>query len=73
MMKVDVQFYNYEEAAGTYAQYMMKDGDTYVHKNIIYLFPKALYMDNKLQAQFTSSSFLVWLGCKKINYYIMKN
>ena len=63
--KVDVQFYNYEEAAGTYAQYMMKDGDTYVHKNIIYLFPKALYMDNKLQAQFTSSSFLVWLGAKK--------
>ena len=43
----------------------MKDGDTYVHKNIIYLFPKTLYMDNKLQAQFTSSSFLVWLGAKK--------
>ena len=63
--KVEVQFYNYEEAAGTYAQYMMKDGDTYVHKNIIYLFPKTLYMDNKLQAQFTSASFLIWKGCKK--------
>ena len=63
--KVEVTFYHTEEASGTYAQYMMKDGETYVHKNIIYLFPKYLYMDNKLQAEFTSASFLVGLGAKK--------
>ena len=40
-------------------------GNMHVHKNIIYLFPKRLYMDNKLQAEFTSTAFLVWLGAKK--------
>ena len=63
--QVEVTFYNSEEASGTYAQYMMKDEATYVHNNIIYLFPKRLYMDNKLQAEFTSTAFLVWLGAKK--------
>lgn len=63
--QVEVTFYTTEEASGTYAEYMMKDGDTYVHKNIIYLFPKNLWMDNKLQAEFTSAAFLVWLGAKK--------
>ena len=63
--QVEVTFYNSEEASGTYAEYMMKDGATYVHKNIIYLFPKELWMDNKLQADFTSAAFLVWLGAKK--------
>jgi len=29
------------------------------------MFPKYLYMDNKLQAEFTSAAFLVWLGAKK--------
>lgn len=63
--QVEVRFYTSEEASGTYSEYMMKDGETYVHENIIYLFPKDLWMDDKLQADFTSSSFLVWYGAKK--------
>ena len=63
--QVEVTFYTTEEASGTYAEYMMKDGETYVHKNIIYLFPKNLWVDNKLQAEFTSAAFLVWLGAKR--------
>ena len=32
---------------------------------VMCMFPKYLYMDNKLQAEFTSAAFLVWLGAKK--------
>jgi len=32
---------------------------------VMCMFPKYLYMDNQLQAEFTSAAFLVWLGAKK--------
>jgi len=35
------------------------------HKNEVNESIWYLYMDNKLQAEFTSAAFLVWLGAKK--------
>lgn len=63
--QVKITFWNSEKASGTYAKYMMKDDTGYVHKCIVELYPEALYLDDKLQAQFTANAYLIWYGAKK--------
>ena len=63
--QVKISFRSTETASASLAQYMMKDDTGYVHKCMVELYPESLYMDDKLQAQFTANAYLIWLGAKK--------
>jgi hypothetical protein len=63
--QVKIYFRNTETATNSLAQYMMKDNSGYVHKCMVELYPEALYMDDKIQTQFSADAYLVWLGAKK--------
>jgi hypothetical protein len=62
--RVKITFRNSESNSGTYAKYMMKDDTGYVHKSLVELYPESLYLDDKLQTQFTATSYLIFLGAK---------
>ena len=63
--QVKITFRNSDTTSGTYAKYMMKDDTGYVHKSIAELYPESLYLDDKLQAQFSANAYLVLVGAKK--------
>jgi hypothetical protein len=62
--QVKISFRTSETTSDSYAKYMMKDDDGYVHKCLVGLYPESLYLDGKLQTQFTADSYLIWLGAK---------
>ena len=62
--QVKISFRTSETTSDSYAKYMMKDDYGYVHKCLVGLYPEALYLDGKLQTQFTADSYLIWLGAK---------
>ena len=63
--QVKIYIRSTETATNSLAQYMMKDDTGYVHKCMVELYPESLYMDDKLQTQFSAEAYLVWLGAKK--------
>ena len=63
--QIKITFWNSDRATGTFAKYMMKDDTGYIHRSIVELYPESLYLDDKLQAQFTANAYLIWLGAKK--------
>ena len=62
--QVKISFRTSETTSDSYAKYMMKDDYGYVHKCLVGLYPESLYLDGKLQTQFTADSYLIWLGAK---------
>ena len=63
--QVKIYIRSTETATNSLAQYMMKNDTGYVHECMVQLYPESLYMDDKLQTQFSAEAYLIWLGAKK--------
>jgi hypothetical protein len=63
--QVTITFSNSETNTASLAQYMMKDGSTYVHKSLVELIPQSVSLDGKTQYSFSSDAYLIWYGSKK--------